>query len=303
LDLRSTTLLSNPIITTQNYSTELTHAATTRLSDPIAATQNDSMELPHAATTRLSDPIAATQKDSMELPHAATMHFSDPIATTQNDSMDLTHAATMRFSDPIITTQNDSMEFTHAATMRFSDPIATTQNDSAEINHNGLMELTQFATISFQNAASKNSPPNTASFFGSDNQQSAKLVAADNDSKPNKDLLQKNFQVNGHVYRRLGDLGKGGSCKVYKVVSQTGQIFALKKVKLKNQDPTVAEGYRNEISLLKRLQNNANIIRLYESQYMKESEHLIMVFLANRRFWNVGRLISTKCFKNAIMRR
>lgn len=43
-------------------------------------------------------------------------------------------------------------------------------------------------------------------------------------------------------------------------------MFAIKRVSLDQLDAETFKGYTNEISLLKRLEGNARIIRLYESE-------------------------------------
>jgi serine/threonine-protein kinase TTK/MPS1 len=41
--------------------------------------------------------------------------------------------------------------------------------------------------------------------------------------------------VNDKVYRKIELIGRGASSKVYKVISEEGRIYALKKVKLDDQ--------------------------------------------------------------------
>jgi len=73
-------------------------------------------------------------------------------------------------------------------------------------------------------------------------------------------------QVNRKVYARLDMIGKGGSSRVYKVLSQSNQMFAVKRVSLDRTDQETMSGYMNEISLLKRLEGNHRIIRLIDSE-------------------------------------
>ena len=62
------------------------------------------------------------------------------------------------------------------------------------------------------------------------------------------------FHVNGKPYAKLGVIGRGGSCKVYRVLSSDLQVLALKKVKLDGMDKKAIDSYANEIALLKSLQ-------------------------------------------------
>ncbi|KAI8896200.1 kinase-like domain-containing protein [Globomyces pollinis-pini] len=72
-------------------------------------------------------------------------------------------------------------------------------------------------------------------------------------------------------------IGKGGSCKVYKVTDAKGQVYALKKVKLRNQDKSVIAGYTNEIILLNKLKNNDRIIKLIDAEHNHTDKVLMMV--------------------------
>ncbi|KAI0689694.1 Pkinase-domain-containing protein [Cytidiella melzeri] len=60
-------------------------------------------------------------------------------------------------------------------------------------------------------------------------------------------------------------IGRGGTSRVYRVVGPTHEILAVKRVQLDQADQETLEGYRNEISLLKRLDGNDRIIRLVDS--------------------------------------
>ncbi|KXS14400.1 kinase-like protein [Gonapodya prolifera JEL478] len=68
------------------------------------------------------------------------------------------------------------------------------------------------------------------------------------------------IKVNGTTYTKLSTLGRGGSSKVYKVLSPNGQVLALKKVSIRGADRSAVEGYVNEIRLLKKLRGNSRII-------------------------------------------
>jgi serine/threonine-protein kinase TTK/MPS1 len=76
-------------------------------------------------------------------------------------------------------------------------------------------------------------------------------------------------------------IGKGGSSRVYKVLSNNNQMFAVKRVSLDRTDQETMSGYMNEISLLKRLEGNHRIIRLIDSEVKAGSDgskgHLTLV--------------------------
>ena len=74
------------------------------------------------------------------------------------------------------------------------------------------------------------------------------------------------LRVNNIPYAKLGVIGKGGSCKVYRALSRDCSILAIKKVKLGGMDRKAINGYANEIALLKRLRGNPAIIQMYDSE-------------------------------------
>ncbi|KAF9955191.1 Dual-specificity kinase, spindle pole body (SPB) duplication and spindle checkpoint function [Modicella reniformis] len=73
-------------------------------------------------------------------------------------------------------------------------------------------------------------------------------------------------KVNGRAYTRLGLIGRGGSSRVFKVVSATSVILALKRVSFEKAEQATIDGYMNEIDLLKRLMGNSRIIRYWDAE-------------------------------------
>lgn len=90
-------------------------------------------------------------------------------------------------------------------------------------------------------------------------------------------LKSRQVRVNGKIYRVLQLIGRGGSSKVFRVIDAEGQIFALKKVNLKNLDEVTLNSYINEISLLKSFANNPHIIQLIDSEMNKEQACLYIL--------------------------
>lgn len=67
--------------------------------------------------------------------------------------------------------------------------------------------------------------------------------------------------MNGRHYIRLNVLGKGGSSCVYRIIgADDGQVYAYKRVEVKDSEDTdaVFDSYANEIALLRRL-SSANV--------------------------------------------
>ena len=84
-------------------------------------------------------------------------------------------------------------------------------------------------------------------------------------------------QVNGKPYARAGILGKGGSSRVYRVLDEKNNLFAIKKVDISKNDAESRASFINEIALLERLRGNAQIIRLVDSEINDQKKVLLMV--------------------------
>ncbi|KAF9454714.1 Pkinase-domain-containing protein [Macrolepiota fuliginosa MF-IS2] len=76
----------------------------------------------------------------------------------------------------------------------------------------------------------------------------------------------RHIVVNKKAYARLDMIGKGGSSRVFRVMSHNNELYAIKRVSLDRTDNEMMAGYMNEIALLKRLEGNSRIIRLIDSE-------------------------------------
>lgn len=95
---------------------------------------------------------------------------------------------------------------------------------------------------------------------------------------PRQSAKSKQISVNGKLYTVMKPLGRGGSSVVYQVLNQEmTDIFALKVVRLDSVDEITAEGYINEVRLLKQLQGLPRVVRLLEYEYNEEEEKLLLV--------------------------
>ncbi|KAL7552391.1 hypothetical protein ACHAWF_015628, partial [Thalassiosira exigua] len=92
-------------------------------------------------------------------------------------------------------------------------------------------------------------------------------------------LIENNniIRVDGEPYAKLGVIGKGGSCKVYRALSRECDVVALKKVKIDGLCKAAIDGYANEIALLKRLKGNPAIIQLYSAEVDLERKSIYLV--------------------------
>ncbi|GAA5968909.1 hypothetical protein JCM11641_000776 [Rhodosporidiobolus odoratus] len=96
------------------------------------------------------------------------------------------------------------------------------------------------------------------------------------EQQPEKKVA-KAFTVNGKVYHRAGVLGKGGSSRVYRVMTERNELYALKKVDTRN-DADSRESFINEITLLRKLAGKPEIIQLIDSEV--QGKYVIMVMEA-----------------------
>lgn len=90
----------------------------------------------------------------------------------------------------------------------------------------------------------------------------------------------KKITLNGKRLRILRTIGKGGSAKVYQVLSDKNEVFALKKIKLpqETEDSEIYKSYVNEISILKRLRNRHEIVTLKDSYVNRDRIAILMEY-------------------------
>lgn len=81
---------------------------------------------------------------------------------------------------------------------------------------------------------------------------------------PEKRRVARRFVVNRQPYTVLRRLGKGGSGRVYEVVSVTNTVWAFKTIPLKNLDERGKTQMRNEVRLLE------SLTQVYRVAYLKD---------------------------------
>ncbi|XP_026728847.1 dual specificity protein kinase Ttk [Trichoplusia ni] len=93
----------------------------------------------------------------------------------------------------------------------------------------------------------------------------------------NSKILFKTTSIKDKKYMFIKKLGVGGSSEVYKVLEVgTSSEFAVKCVYLAT-DHELAQGYINEVRLLRELQNSDRVIRLFDYEYDRTNQFLRMV--------------------------
>lgn len=84
--------------------------------------------------------------------------------------------------------------------------------------------------------------------------------------------------IAGARYKKLDQIGKGGSSLVFRLLGPDRKVYALKEVDLSSADDATIESYVNEIQLLMRLQGRSSIIQLvtYDQDQAKKVLYLVM---------------------------
>lgn len=75
----------------------------------------------------------------------------------------------------------------------------------------------------------------------------------------------------------MNEVGKGGSCVVYKVLSSENEILALKCVNLKGLPQSMLKDYIKEVKLLKQLRGQPGIIDLIDYEINSQTKELLIV--------------------------
>lgn len=79
-------------------------------------------------------------------------------------------------------------------------------------------------------------------------------------------------------YQKLEKIGEGTYGVVYKAQDQSGELFALKKIRLETEDGGIPSTAIREIALLKELQH-PNIVKLYDVLHTERRLTLVFEFL------------------------
>ncbi|KXT18946.1 hypothetical protein AC579_8748 [Pseudocercospora musae] len=88
---------------------------------------------------------------------------------------------------------------------------------------------------------------------------------------------RQHIVVKGKLFTQMGEIGKGGSCRVYCVMAENYKTFALKRVKLGNCDENTVRGFKGEIDLLKKLTDVERVVRLYDWEMNEEKQELAVL--------------------------
>uniref|UniRef100_A0A8C7CJH5 Ttk protein kinase n=1 Tax=Oncorhynchus kisutch TaxID=8019 RepID=A0A8C7CJH5_ONCKI len=90
-------------------------------------------------------------------------------------------------------------------------------------------------------------------------------------------LSNESIVIKGKQFLVLKMIGRGGSSKVYQVLDQRNQLFAVKYVNLEEADPQTVESYKNEIEHLNHLQQYSDqIIKLYDYEITNSYIYMLM---------------------------
>jgi len=102
--------------------------------------------------------------------------------------------------------------------------------------------------------------------------KSAGAATASNDRKKRIQMT-----INKKPYQRLECIGRGGSCRVYRVMSENNRVWALKKVSLVGVDEQAVVGFRGEIDLLTKLAKVDRVVQLIDWELNEAKQTLSVV--------------------------
>uniref|UniRef100_A0A4W4HJB6 Protein kinase domain-containing protein n=1 Tax=Electrophorus electricus TaxID=8005 RepID=A0A4W4HJB6_ELEEL len=87
----------------------------------------------------------------------------------------------------------------------------------------------------------------------------------------------ESITIKGRQFFILKMIGRGGSSKVYQVLDQKKQLYAVKYVNLEEADTQTVESYKNEIEHLNHLQQYSDqIIKLYDYEITDSYIYMLM---------------------------
>ncbi|GAA5877933.1 hypothetical protein JCM8547_007085 [Rhodosporidiobolus lusitaniae] len=141
----------------------------------------------------------------------------------------------------------------------------------------GMAEATPSMTVQQQHYSSQKAYQQQQQMLLQQQQMMQQMGYTPGQEQHPEKKVAKAFTVNGKVYHRAGILGKGGSSRVYRVMTERNELYALKKVDTRN-DAESRASFINEITLLKKLSGLPEIIQLIDAEV--QGKYVIMVMEA-----------------------
>ncbi|KAI6656764.1 hypothetical protein LOD99_16067 [Oopsacas minuta] len=90
-------------------------------------------------------------------------------------------------------------------------------------------------------------------------------------------LLLRPVLVNNTPYYTMGELGRGSTSTVQRVVDLNWRFYALKSVNLEDIDQLQLDSYQNEILVLQNLRDNSHVIHLFDFEFSPINKKLYIV--------------------------
>ena len=179
-------------------------------------------------------------------------------------------------NNPLTAQKTESLRARLAAALESSKKTATT---STTVTRPVMASSAITAAAAESNSSkNKNETSTTAAAPSSATAVSKKQPTSSSSKQPLKREDDQHIVVNGARYAKLECIGQGGTCKVYKVVSQKRKIMALKRIRLQGKQKETVDGFIDEIKLLKRLRGKDNIVQIVDAEVCP-NEGLILVVL------------------------
>ena len=295
---RRTQTNNNNKATTDSNPLELPKSTTKLLSlDKIVEEQNNTTTTQNHGSTTVSSSSssggATTTHSNATSTSSSTHHSSTTTTTTSSSSSSRNHVNPTTPATPVVAPAASASSSTpvsctsrrHSSTLKTTTeskqalPSLSTTHPEQETKPSSPRQSADYASSSSTTAVTasslksrRQSTEATTSSAQTQQQQQQPSAAPSNVlSKVNQEFLplvmdNNILKVNHNPYVKLGVIGKGGSCKVYRALSKKCSVVAIKKVKIAGMDRKAIEGYANEIELLKKLQGRPAIIQMYDYQ-------------------------------------
>ena len=286
---RNQTQTNNNKATGESTPLELPKSTTKLLSlDKIVEEQNNTTTTQNHGSTTVSSSSSggATTTHSNATSTSSSTHHSSATTTTTTSSSSRNHVnpttpapASASSSTPVSSTSrrhSSTLKTTTESKQALPSLSTTSTHPQEEAKPSSRRQSADYASSSSTTAVTSSSlksrrQSTEATTSSAQTQQPSAVAPSNVLSKVNQEFLplvmdNNILKVNHNPYVKLGVIGKGGSCKVYRALSKKCSVVAIKKVKIAGMDRKAIEGYANEIELLKKLQGRPAIIQMYDYQ-------------------------------------
>lgn len=150
------------------------------------------------------------------------------------------------------------------------EPLTTSQDPASSAAPQRGMSSSETQNLA---ANSQNTPCQPVQSLQLPNMPVAEAATTTQSTKKRQCMMK----VNGRAYTRIGNIGRGGSGKVYRVATARGTMLALKRISVEHADELAEKDLRREIELLRQLRNVERVIQLIDYEMKRERQAYYIV--------------------------